>query len=631
MDHSVEYLAPPLRVDSGDERVWLDGEIVGLGHKPFALLVSLMSSPQRMRSKNELIEEVWEGRAVSDAVLTTAMKELRRALNDDARAPEFIETVHGRGYRFLKPVQRKIVELQARESTAAVTSVQQADPIQRYPASPIVIAVLGALILVLIWWILPGSSPDTRETFPDVPPSSIAVLPFEDLSQDGDQAYFAKGLSEEIINVLVRVDELKVASRTSSFSFVDRNDLLIRDIGRELGVRHVLEGSVRTTGNRVRVTAQLIEAESDVHHWSDTFERELTVENLFAIQDEISNEIVDALDEILNTSLAIPEQSLRAGTGDIDAYDAYLRAKELFVNRSDLNRALVYARSAVAIDPNFSRGWEMLASIAFVRGGDATAEAQVAVATALQLDPNLSLAHAIRGVMNNIDPPYNWSATISDLERALELDPKNTSALLWLGIEMRKLGFLDRAVTLFERCLNADPAYHRCKAHLLWTLHMNGSTDEAIGRYRELVSEGAPPDDAVLLLEAIRRGDIAFADEIVRSISNDTELPGIVYTALKASDFENGAAKEALVNWVNAASLNRRDVYPIILAFGEYDLILQEQGSFFGLWLPEFDEYRKSEAFKEFVERLRINAYWRSHGYPKQCQPMSATEFRCGN
>lgn len=485
MGTAVLFFAPPLRVDLADERAWLDGQPLRLGHKAFALLVALMQTPQKLVTKDELIDRVWEGRAVSDAVLTTAMRELRQALGDPARQPEFIETVHGRGYRFLKPVDVGDNEATSSSSQVPSGSAASADRMARFkwPAVAGVI-VLGAVIL---------------------------------------------------------------------------------------GV-------------------------------------------LFAGTDDP--------DASANTSAL-------AGTDNVAALESYVRARDLFEARSDLDRALVYARAAVAEDPEFAKGWELLAATAFVQSGTPTPEAQNAAATAIQLDPELSLAHAIRGVMGNIHPPHDWDAAISDLERAVELDPENTSALLWLGVEMRKLGYLSRAETLFLRCLEIDPAYHRCRAHLLWALHMNGKPNQAIAEYRRLVEDGAPPDDAVLLLEAIERGDTAFADEIVRSLHDELPLPDTIYDALKGDARPGVAAQAALESWLEAQSFNRRDIYPILLAMERYDLILVEQGSFFGLWLPEFTGFRQSDEFNRFVTTMQIDAYWREHGFPPQCTPSGETGFTC--
>ena len=172
-----------------------------------------------------------------------------------------------------------------------------------------------------------NGSPDEEND--RINPASIAVLPFEDLSPSGDQQYFSDGIAEEILNVLVRLEGLEVASRTSAFRFRDREDIGIPGIAGELEVRHVLEGSVRKAGDTIRVTAQLIDGETDKHLWSDTYDRSLTAENVFAIQDEIATSIVAAL----RASIELPDTStphVSVSTDNLDAYELYLQARGLF-------------------------------------------------------------------------------------------------------------------------------------------------------------------------------------------------------------------------------------------------------------------------------------------------------------
>ena len=187
---------------------------------------------------------------------------------------------------------------------------------------------------------------------------SIAVLPFSDLSQDQDQQYFTDGLSEELLNLLVRVDDLRVASRTSSFAYRG-STLGIPKISQALNVGHILEGSVRKDGDRIRITAQLIEAETDTHLWSENFDRELT--DIFAIQDEIANAIVNALTGELGMG-GDKAVTVEVVTENLDAYEMYLTARELFIKRDQLPESIRSFRKAVELDPNFARALAVLGS-----------------------------------------------------------------------------------------------------------------------------------------------------------------------------------------------------------------------------------------------------------------------------
>ncbi len=190
--------------------------------------------------------------------------------------------------------------------------------------------------------------------------TSMAVLPFADLSPDGDQEYFSDGIAEEILNVLVGVDGLNMVSRTSSFQFKGR-DLGIRDIAEVLGVRHVVEGSVRKSGETIRVTAQLIDANADTHLWSETYDRPLNAENLFEIQDDIANSIVSALRDALGLT-ELEEITVMATTKNLSAYERYLRARPLYQSRVDLGLVIELLQQAVSQDPSFAKAWEMLAA-----------------------------------------------------------------------------------------------------------------------------------------------------------------------------------------------------------------------------------------------------------------------------
>jgi len=611
--------AGPLAVDPSDQRAWLDGVVLDLTAKPLALLLALMRAPQRLVSKEELIQQVWDGRFVTEAVLTTAMRDLRRALGDEARSPTFIATVHGHGYRFLKSVISTRADISGPEIAAAHTKAAQRSPLRA--------AMLSLALICALWW--SASQSPQQPTAASLPPS-VAVMPFEDMTADDSQAYFADGLSEEIINVLMGVEGVSVASRTSSFAYRDRNASATQ-IGQALNVGYVLEGSVRADGARMRVQARLVEAADGHTVWARTFERTRSVDDLIAIQDEIATQVVTELRTELNApaSRSMMARSAASGTESLRAYELYLRSRELFLARTDMQRAVRFARESVEADPHFARGWEQLAVAAFICAGRPTDEARIATARALALDANLSTAHALNGTLINYQAPYDWERATSELELAVELDPTNTTALLWLGINMHKLGYLERAQTLLEDCLRLDAAYDRCRMHLMYTLHMRGQTDRAITEYHYLVENGAAPDDAVLLMAFLERGDQRAARAVADSVSSEQPVPDSVYRALQNPNANTPAAQQALREWLRDPEFNPRDAQPIALQLGAYDLVRPTQGSFFALWLPDFPEYRRSPDFQRFVRTMGLDDYWRAHGFPPQCRAVGVDGFAC--
>jgi TolB-like protein/DNA-binding winged helix-turn-helix (wHTH) protein len=275
-----------------------DGGRVRLQAKVFDLLAYLIEHRERAASIDELLDALWPGVSVTPSALSRAVHKAREAVEDDGERQAVLLTEHGHGFRFVAEVSvLSDVEGAAQRPTRFRT---------RWVAPAGVVALLLAVATA---WLL------NRPVAELAPIRSIAVLPFANMSGDPEQEYFSDGISEELINTLVQLNGLRVTGRTSSFSFKD-SDADLKTIGTALNVDTILEGSVRTTGNRVRITAQLISTADGFHLWSETFEREL--EDIFAIQDGIARAIADALQIELRVS---PEQPLDPGrTENLEAY-----------------------------------------------------------------------------------------------------------------------------------------------------------------------------------------------------------------------------------------------------------------------------------------------------------------------
>lgn len=271
--------------------------------------------------------------------------------------------------------------------------------------------------------------------------ASIAVLPFADLSPDGDQEYFGDGIAEELLNSFAQIKEMNVAGRTSSFAYKGQN-LDLREIGRVLGVATILEGSIRKQGERIRVTAQLIKADDGFHIWSETYDRDLI--DIFAVQDDIAHEISTALMPHLMGKDA-PDLPSATPT-DIDAYENFLVARQLVHGRSDFKRAKTLLEGVIKTDPDYAPAYALLAqveiSLSDAQGSygdtplsEAAPIAQAHLDRAFALDPDLSAAHAAQGLLYS-----NQSQTgeaITSLERAIEINPNNLEAKMWLAFEYR--------------------------------------------------------------------------------------------------------------------------------------------------------------------------------------------------
>jgi len=464
---------------------------------------------------------------------------------------------------------------------------------------------------------------------------SIAVLPFADLSAAQDQKYFTDGLSEELLNLLVRVDGLHVASRTSSFAFRD-SSIGIPAISRELNVGHILEGSVRKDGARIRITAQLIEAGSDRHLWSENFDRELV--DIFAIQDEIANAIVQALTGKMGVDEA-KRVNVEVATDNLDAYELYLKARGFFVNRVQLTESARLFRRAIELDPEFARAWEGLAATEIVSddwiyddGIYHEPLAKEAALRALELNPELSMARAVLGLHATGDDA-NYLGGMDYLEEAVDKDSKNTTAWLWKGLSNKQLGFLDKAISDLERCLAIDPMYQNCRQHMADAYLIKGDTDRAV-ELLELTLEHNFHSITESFVSYFVRNDRRFLAMLIADIKFDRDSAPVVewIRAIEDPDADNSFGLARLEDWASrsAAGKGPADIPYIYVSFRAYDE-LEQNGvtSRWILWHPDAAEFRGTPQFKRLVRAIGVVDYWFERGFPPQCRPLGNDDFEC--
>jgi adenylate cyclase len=340
-------------------------------------------------------------------------------------------------------------------------------------------------------------STDAVELLSDVEDQrqSVAVMPFVNMSDDEANEYFSDGISEELLNVLVKIESLRVPSRTSSFTYKG-SDKKLSEIGRELNVEHVLEGSVRKAGNSIRVTAQLIEADTDTHLWSETYTREL--ENIFAVQEEIANSIASALQ--LELSGADRQGMSAHSTSNIEAYNKYLLGRYLWNQRSpeSLQLAAQHLRDAVAMDPNYGQAWAALAdtylTIPDYFAGTAAEYAPLARAAlkrALAINPDSVEALAVSGSIKAVYD-HDWEGAERDFLRAVTLAPDNADIRQWYGEMLNQKGRLDEGLEQLRLARQADPMSkvirHVPGFMLLWAFRF----DEAEVHYKDVLELGDP-------------------------------------------------------------------------------------------------------------------------------------------
>lgn len=347
-----------------------------------------------------------------------------------------------------------------------ISEIASAPAAQRWPIG---IAAAGgtALLLIGAWWVLdgPGTSTAREALRPDDPVESIAVLPFADMSPEGDQAYFGDGLAEELLDALANIEGLTVAARTSSFRFRGA-DVDIGDVADRLGVQTILEGSVRSGGDRVRITAQLVNADG-FHLWSESYDRTVDeMADLIGVQEEIAQSIVSALSLAPETAAGEPLETLVAqGTDNLEAYNAVLRGRHLMAQRTPvgLAGAVEQFERAVTLDPDYARAWadlSMATSLSygwgFRRDSAMPRRSEEAVERALELDPRMAAAYTARGYIHSWIE-YDSAKADRSFARAIELNPRFPTAYHWRGEILSDRGHAESGIPYLERARELDP------------------------------------------------------------------------------------------------------------------------------------------------------------------------------
>jgi TolB-like protein/DNA-binding winged helix-turn-helix (wHTH) protein/Flp pilus assembly protein TadD len=448
--------------------------IVHIHSKPMAVLECLAAAGGEVVTRDELFDTVWPGVIVTDDALTQCVVELRKAFGDPAHNAQIIRTVARRGFCLVPPV----IYLTEAEMAAA-DKQGQADAgvfgtMKRSRWASLVGAVVIVLALAAYWYL-----DKPREVVLVSPVPSIAVLPFADMSEGRDQAYFADGLSEELLNHLAHIQGLRVTSRTSSFYFRDRNEEL-EAIAETLGVRYLLEGSVRKDGNQLRITAQLLDASDGFHLWSESYDRQL--EGIFAVQDEIAEAIVGALQKPLGLQLEAPR---RVTTTSTEAHDAYLRGRYLVshINPAAVQGAVQEFETAIALDPEYALAHADLAAAIVLQTSrsygeltktEALARAAPHAERAMALDPILAEAHHATARVKSLQGRYIEAQEY--FLQAIRINPNYARAYNNYGVLLaRNFGRYAESFEMHEAALRLDP---------LLVAHNNNHLDHLIQRNR---------------------------------------------------------------------------------------------------------------------------------------------------
>lgn len=586
-----------------------DGQAVKLKPRTMDVLVYLADHAGEVVSTDELISTVWRGRVVGDGTVYQSINQLRQALGDGTAKVGYIETIAKRGYRLVANVKSipENVELRQAHRRTGIAAI----------------AVVVATVVLVVTSMLRN----------DDVPASIAVLPFADMSPNGDHEYFGDGIADELLNELVRLDGLRVAGRTSSFSFKGSNDDL-KVIGEALNVGTILEGSIRKDGGRVRVTAQLINASDGYHLWSETYDRELA--DIFVIQEEIATSVSGALGVRLGVGGVNAFKG--AGTRNIDAYEAFLHARG-----STGDESIRFLERATQLDPNYSAAWSMLGirtlSLHWTSNPEEAHEirerAYAFVLRAVELDPESAQATSLLGTM--LFASQDWIRGEAAHLKALSLlsDRENLSQY---GNCLMRAGRSAAALEQWEKAEAVEPSLG-LKSFRVYVALAQGRFADA----RDVMARAAHPDQIVpfRLIIALNEGD---SEEIKATIAampptaiSTTALYSPVLSVFDSPEMVLSTLRSTYADKGSRWPSKLHDIALLAAYFGDPELALQIIGEetrnsavrLHSVWYPMMSEVRQLPGFKELVTDLNLVAYWRAIGWADLCQPLGDDDFEC--
>jgi len=460
------------------------GRKVRLREQPGQILTLLLARPGELVTREEARQALWPGDTFVDfdVGLNSAVKRLRDALDDSAEQPRFVETLPRRGYRFIAAIE---ADAPAAEHVEAIPPASPLPEVvtagttdRRWPKLAIAaLAVLGAVGAVLALRARPGppAVPTTAG-----PITSIAVLPFENLSGDREQDYFVDGMTDALITSLAQLRALRVISRTSVTQY-KKTDKLLPRIAADLNVEAVVEGTVVRSGNRVRVTAQLVHAATDRHLWARSYERELS--DILTLQAELAGAIAQAV----QVKIRPDEQQRLARTAVVNpaAYDVYLKGRFHLFSPGGLPKAAEYFQQAIAADPAYAPAYSGLSDTYRLSGGRAARpsesmpKAEAAARKALALDDTLAEAHAsLAGVLYRYQ--WDWEGAEREFQRSLDLDPSYAEGHRAYAVYLLTVRRNDEAVAEARRAVALSPLSPTMNVELGGALVRVGRYDEAI-------------------------------------------------------------------------------------------------------------------------------------------------------
>ena len=623
-------------LDLGAGELRKNGLRVRLQEQPFLVLATLLERPGEVVSREELQKKLWPADTFVDFDhgLNKAINKVRDVLGDSAESPRFVETIARRGYRFLAEVKAvdttpvRGPELPA-QPQLGVTALDRPDHASKF-AKPnylrssvtwkISVFVLLVSIAFLGTWMI-----RSRNHGPSVI-HSLAVLPLESLSSDASQDYFADGMTDELISDLGQISALRVISRTSVMTYKHVRKPLPQ-IARELNVDAVVEGTVLRSGDRVRITAQLIEASTDKHLWSQSYEGELR--DTLALQNEVARAIADQIRINLNPQ----EQAAlkKVAVVDPEAYEPYLKGRYFWNKRTadGLSKAIEYFNEAIERKPDYAQAYAGLAD-SYALAGDwkygllapreAYPKAKAAATKAIALDDTLGEAHiSLAFCLDNFD--WDWESGGKEFRRGIELGPDYAIGHEWYGWHLAASGRNDEAVAEVEKAANLDPLSPSIGADLAEELLVAHRFDESIKQSRKTMTLDPffAPTHYVLGQAFVQKRNYS---EAIAELKRAAELsPGstaftanLAYAYAVSGDRDRAAKLlNDLKNQSSQSSPNAPEIAMVYVGLDEKDQAMawleKAYADRFSPWVlmrPCFDPLRSDSRFADLVRRIGL-------------------------
>lgn len=641
-------------------RLLRDGVPQALEPKAFAVLALLSARPGKTFGRDEILDAVWGHRHVTPGVLNRVITMLRHSLDEDAHAPRYLHTVHGVGYRFDLPESVPAAEPAAVPEIAAdpVLSELADEHAHSTLAGPAtearlrrtartrrtdqlglrLLLVLAALAVVWFGWGFIRSAQPPTAILAETSVASLVVLPLHAIGSDPRDAMLADGLTEELTTTLARVPALRVTSRTSA-TLAAAEEAELAAIGQRLGVASVLEGSVRSSGDRLRVSLRLVDVATGHTRWAQDYNRRLV--DLLVLEREVAQAVSGALQRNLEAGT----MTSHATPSDPDRYLRYLLARKLARTETagDLQKAIALFHGLLKEDPTDARAHEGLAEALFTSSFFAKREAAIAIRKqavleaqrAIELNPDLAGAHGV--LSHKACAAALWEQCLNLLRRAVELAPSAPAWRINYAWRLAALGYLPEGLQQAEAAIEASPLQHEPR----WlTAHILDALGEHEHAHQQLLASGDWQQTSGAWFNAVWRQRHGEAMDLAKqypearwrqpyvAVTAALQNPTLWPAAYAAIELSEKAPSDGAGNWVRLL-VPDPDIADN-LRMVERELLEGHSLMAVWIWAPELAAHRRHPAFQEFLKRNHILEYWNAHGWPGQCRPAADGSAVCG-